>query len=258
MDNTMQALRHVLDEKYQKADADLSIIEDFTSGTDSLEQAVRDLMLQAGEPVVRQNYMIVLDPGHQGSWLELPEGEEWESICHPQNMGWYSGVPEYQINLQLAEYCKEELESRGYSVSLTREDNNTAISNRQRMKFAEEKQADIMIQFHMSCSENTEKSGIEITIPEINENSRTGLLSDAEKLAGKQESCLEEDTGLSCTVMHDGREVDGIKWLNVPLVVVRPGYLTNRMDDLYWNEKENGRNAAKAIADAIDLWLFTE
>lgn len=46
--------------------------------------------------------------------------------------GRFSGIPEYQLNLDIALAVRDQLTSLGYDVIMTREDNNTAISNAER------------------------------------------------------------------------------------------------------------------------------
>lgn len=46
--------------------------------------------------------------------------------------GSFSGLPEYQLNLNVSLLLKDILEQHGYQVVMTRTDNDTAISNKER------------------------------------------------------------------------------------------------------------------------------
>ena len=46
--------------------------------------------------------------------------------------GNFSNVPEYEVNLEVSLVLQKELLSRGYNVIMTREDNDKAISNKER------------------------------------------------------------------------------------------------------------------------------
>ena len=52
--------------------------------------------------------------------------------------GRYSGLAEYELNLEIALQLREKLEVQGYDVIMTRENNETAISNAERARLANE------------------------------------------------------------------------------------------------------------------------
>ena len=65
-----------------------------------------------------------------------PGSSEMKAKCTSGTQGTYSGVPEYQLNLEVSLQLKDELEQRGYQVVMTRTDNETAISNMERAQYA--------------------------------------------------------------------------------------------------------------------------
>ena len=90
--------------------------------------------------------VVAVDPGHQGSWVDMsaqepvgPGAAETKAKATTGTQGVWSKVPEYDLNLQVSLVLKKELENRGYQVVMTREDNDTAISNAERAQLAEEK-----------------------------------------------------------------------------------------------------------------------
>ena len=86
------------------------------------------------EPV--KKLVVAIDPGHQGSWVDMsdtepngPGSSEMKAKASTGTQGAFSGKAEYELNLEISLLLREELENRGYEVILTREDNDAAISN---------------------------------------------------------------------------------------------------------------------------------
>ena len=59
--------------------------------------------------------------------------------------GSFSGLPEYQLNLDVSLLLKDILEQRGYQVIMTRTDNDTAISNKERAELVASQGAEICV-----------------------------------------------------------------------------------------------------------------
>ena len=88
-------------------------------------------------------YSVCIDPGHQGSWVDMsapesiaPGSDQTKAKCTTGTTGKTTGVPEYQLNLDISLALEKELTDRGYKVAMTRKDNDTAISNSERALFA--------------------------------------------------------------------------------------------------------------------------
>ena len=86
---------------------------------------------------------IAIDPGHQGSWVDMsaqeaaaPGSSETKAKCTSGTRGSFTEIPEYQLNLNVSLQLKDVLEQRGYRVVMTRTDNDTAISNKERAESA--------------------------------------------------------------------------------------------------------------------------
>ena len=68
-------------------------------------------------------------------------------------------MPEYELNLQISLALREELVSRGYGVIMTREDNDTAISNSERALKVAQEGGDIYVRIHANGSEDSSVNG---------------------------------------------------------------------------------------------------
>ena len=90
-------------------------------------------------PPVAQSHIIGIDPGHQGPNVDMsdleplgPGSTEMKAKASTGTQGTFSGLPEYQLNLDVSLKLQQILENRGYQTVLTRTDNDTAISNKER------------------------------------------------------------------------------------------------------------------------------
>lgn len=99
-------------------------------------------------------------------------------------VGRFSGIYEYALNLDISLRLKELLEQQGYAVLLTRETNDTAISNAERAQMANAAGADIYVRIHANGSEDAGASGALALVPSA-ENAYVGQLSEqSASLAG--------------------------------------------------------------------------
>ena len=93
-------------------------------------------------PPVAQSHIIGIDPGHQGPNVDMsdleplgPGSTEMKAKASTGTQGTFSGLPEYQLNLDVSLKLQQILENRGYQTVLTRTDNDTAISNKERAEY---------------------------------------------------------------------------------------------------------------------------
>ena len=73
--------------------------------------------------------------------------------------GSFSGLPEYQLNLDVSLLLKDILEQRGYQVVMTRTDNDTAISNKERAELVASQGAEICVRIHANGDDSADVSG---------------------------------------------------------------------------------------------------
>ena len=113
-----------------------------------------------------------MDPGHQGPGADTggteplgPGSEEMKDKFASGTQGVYTGVPEYELTLNISMQLQAELKSRGYEVIMTREDNDTAVSNVERAQIAAENGAEILVRIHADGSEDNSANGAMTMIP---------------------------------------------------------------------------------------------
>ncbi len=93
---------------------------------------------RAQEPCTGQ---VVLDPGHGGTDSGAVNTKY--------------GLTEKEQNLDVAKRVKTLLEGDGYSVCMTRTDNDTTLSNNDRYTYANSTGARVLVSIHMNGSTNT-------------------------------------------------------------------------------------------------------
>ena len=206
--------------------------------------------------------IVVLDPGHQGSWVDMsaqepvaPGSSQTKAKATSGTQGAYSQVPEYELNLQVALVLKEVLEDRGYQVVLTREDNDTAISNKERAQLATDVGADISVRIHANGSEDSSVSGA-LTMAPSEENPYVGgLAAESRRLAQAVLDHYCEATGLANQGILLSDTMTGINWSTVPVTILEMGYMSNEADDLYLTDQSHHQTMAQGIADGIDAYF---
>ena len=95
--------------------------------------------MEAGCLNLQQNKVIIIDPGH--GFIDSADGTSMRGAG-------YQGVYEVDIVLRIANYLKNELEAKGFSVFLTKSKNSENPTLAERAEFANHKNANFFISLH--------------------------------------------------------------------------------------------------------------
>ena len=169
-----------------------------------------------------KSYKIIVDAGHG-----QPDGGAVSE----------TGVAEEALNLAIAIKLQEELESNGYDVLMTRmTKNNIADSDKQdtlkqmkssdlsnRVKIANESNADFMISIHMNKYTSSNSWGWQTFYSKNSE--------DGKRLADLIQSSISNN--IERENKRVALSIDGIKIVdktNIPVVIVECGFLSNPED----------------------------
>lgn len=205
-------------------------------------------------------WTVMIDPGHQGSWVDMsapepmaPGSAETKPKATTGTQGNFSGVPEYEVNLEVSLVLREELESRGYRVVMTREDSDTAISNKERAELATAEEADITVRIHGNGLNDSSVSGA-LTMSPSYENPYLDwdICENSNILSQCIIDSYCEATGLENDGVVETDTMTGINWSTVPVTILEMGYMSNEGDDLYITDEANHQTMAEGIADGID------
>lgn len=209
----------------------------------------------------RKGVLIALDPGHQ-SWevdmsaveANAPGSDIMKTKATGGTSGQYSGIPEFQLNLDIACMVRDRLLEQGYDVIMTREDNETAISNAERAVLANDAKADISVRIHANGSEDPGTNGALILIGSA-ENPYVGSLYNSSFRLG--ESILNgycSATGMQNLGIQTNDTMTGINWSQIPVVILEMGFMTNEQDDLNMADADYRIRMADGIVNGINAY----
>lgn len=183
----------------------------------------------AAEPGVP---VIVVDAGHGG---------EDEGCAR-------AGVCEKDINLAIARLVRDRLNGLGYQVIMTRED-DTYIAKEDRVKLANESNADLYISIHQNASDETEVEGIEVWYEEADiacESRRLALL------VGQQ---TVKKTGAPEREYQGDSQIHVIENTNMPSCLIETGFLSNAGERSKLVTAEYQAQIADGIVQGIEYYL---
>ena len=202
---------------------------------------------------------IALDPGHQSENIDIsglepmgPGSDEMKAKASTGTAGTTTGKPEYELNLVISLELRRELQARGYEVIMTREDNDTAISNKERAELAAQEEADIFVRIHANSSEDFSVHGAMTMVPS-EENPYVGALSAESSRLGQ---CIIdsycEATGMLNNGVNYYDNMSGINWSQIPVTIIEMGFMSNEEDDTNMADAQYQISMVRGIADGID------
>lgn len=206
---------------------------------------------------------VAIDPGHQGSWVDMSEQEpsapgssEMKAKATTGTEGRFSGKKEYELNLEISLLLREELENRGYEVILTREDHDTAISNSERALKAYEEGGDIYVRIHANGADDPSVSGALAMVPSPANPYVGDLAEDSYLLADCILGAYCEKASFQSLGIQYYDNMTGINWSKLPVMILEMGFMTNESDDLRMADPDVQQQMADGIADGIDDYFI--
>ena len=215
------------------------------------------------EETVTQNKampLIVIDAGHQGKGNPEkepvgPGASEMKAKVATGTSGCVTGIPEYQLTLEVSLKLQHILESRGYNVYMIRTSHDVNISNAERAQVANNLAADAFIRIHANGSTNAEKRGA-LTICQTPSNQYNGTLyTKSKQLSSNVLDGLVSATGCIKEFVWETDTMSGINWANVPVTIVEMGYMSNPEEDRLMATEEYQQKIALGIANGVDVYF---
>lgn len=217
---------------------------------------------QEAAPVESNGRKVAIDPGHQGYHVDMselepvgPGSQEMKAKATQGTEGSFTGVPEYELNLSISKQLAQELQGRGYEVMLTRQDNDTAISNRERALLAADFGADIYLRIHANGSENPNDSGALTMVPSANNPYIAQLHNKSYALGEAVINAYCQSCGLTNRGVMFSDNMAGTNWSQVPVTILEMGFMTNQSDDIYMQNAEFQSRMVQGIANGVDQYF---
>ena len=181
---------------------------------------------------------VTIDPGHQAN---PPSGKEtvapWSNETKAKNTsgttGVATGTEEYKVNLQIGLKLRDALAAEGATVVMTRDNNDTSLSNQDRANISNDNNVDVIISIHCNGSNNSSIAGTEVYSRGSGDGSSEYAIRSA-KEAKLAEKLIEAITASIGSKNRDARLSDnytGINFAKAPCFIVECGYLSNPEED---------------------------
>lgn len=210
-------------------------------------------------PTPQPAHKVAIDPGHQGSWVDMsalepngPGSSEMKARCSTGTTGSYTGLPEYQLNLDVSLKLQKILTDRGYEVFMTRTTNDANISNAERAQQASQSGAEIYVRIHANGEESHTASGALSMCPTLSNPYVAGIAEESYLLAQTLLDTYCAGTGFANLGVQGTDSMTGINWSSIPVVILEMGFMTNENDDYQMADSSFQDIMARAIADGID------
>lgn len=239
--------------------------ENVVSELETSESKKNEIKENILEEITLNGHVVGIDPGHQGSWVDMsaqepngPGSATYKTKCTVGTTGRFTQVPEYELNLEISLALRDELISRGYQVIMTREDHDTAISNAERAQKVSEEGGEIYVRIHANGSDDSSVSGALGMSPSPDNPYVAHLYEDSYRLSECILNNYCETTGFRNLGIQYYDNMTGINWSSVPVTILEMGFMTNESDDYAMQDAQMQEKMVKGIADGIDRYFEVE
>ena len=237
--------------------------------TEMPEEAVNGELLEngtgdAGVAEQTSGKIVVIDPGHQGhgdSGQEpiAPGASETKPRVSSGTSGSVSGLDEYELNLIVSLQLRDELQSRGYTVYMTRETHDVSMSNKERADYAASVGGDVFVRIHANGSEDSSVSGALTMAPsDGNPFLSSDLITQSQALSQCVIDSYVAATGFNNQGVYMTDDMSGINWCSMPVTIVEMGYMSSPSDDAAMADPSMQVNMVDGIANGIDQYFASQ
>lgn len=212
-----------------------------------------------GADVPAGRWVVCIDPGHQANEDTSPEpigpgAKVTKQAATAGTTGVVTGIPEYELALQLSNNLKGQLERRGVRVVLTRSVNDVSMSNAERAAVANRHRADLFVRIHGSGSPDPQASGIITLYPASNTWTRPHAAASRSAAVAVQRAVIAETRANDLGTAARG-DIAGFNYSKVPSILVECGLMSNPVEDRLLASPHYQDKLCAGIADGIVEYL---
>ena len=201
---------------------------------------------------------VCVDPGHQGVELYAKEPmgpglSGYHKTSNGQAQGVVTRRYESVVVLEVGLKLRNALLQEGASVVMTREDQNTPVTNVRRAEIAAEGGADVFIRLHCDNSGNKNARGIFVYIPLSSTNAKA--VADAKTYRTYGEALLKamkEATGVTKGTVRQNNSYVANNWATMPAFLIEFGFMSNPDDDLMISTPEYQQHLIEGMINGIE------
>lgn len=234
-----------------------------TAAIQKAEEVAEQIRVEQEQKNPRKGYLIAIDAGHQaqGNSEKEPIGPgatESKAKVAGGTRGVVTGIPEYELTLQVSLKLRDALEEKGYHVLMIRETNDVNISNAERATVANEAGVNAFIRIHADGAESSSAAGM-MTICQTPSNPYNGELYQQSRALA--DCILNQTAAATGGVKRNVWETDtmsGINWAKVPTTILEMGFMTNPSEDQQMASEDYQMKIVEGIVKGMDAFFGIE
>lgn len=261
-ENTTMEITTVESIRAEETTAEETTQEDTTvGGTESQMEEVTEIPTSYVPQVKNTSeHIVAIDPGHQahGNFEKEPIGPgaaETKNKVAGGTRGVVTGIPEYELTLEVALKLKNILLERGYQVIMIRESHDVDISNAERAQAANDAGADAFIRIHADASDAGSASGMTALCQTADNPYNGSLYTYSRALTECMIHAMAEYTGAKNRGIWETDTMSGINWAQVPTTIIEMGFMTNETEDSLMATEDYQNKLAFGMADGVDAYF---
>ena len=220
-----------------------------------------DIPAADGEKQKEEEFIVVINPGHQGKSNNkkesvAPGSKKKKAKVASGTRGISTKVRESKRNLQVAKILAKDLKDAGIKVVMIRNKEKVNISNAQRARKANKIKADLVISLHCDASSKRSVKGITMLVPKktkwtkkfYSKSLKAGKLVQKEVIKGTKAT----DRGVK-----KRNDLTGFNHSKVPTILIEMGFMTNKKEDKKLGKKSYQNKLSKSMTKGIVKYLDT-
>lgn len=207
-----------------------------------------------------KGHTVVIDPGHQEAAMNDlepigPGASQSKPMLSSGTSGVATGVPEYQLALDVSLKLRDELRARGYKVVMIREDNHCPISNKGRAEIANKYRGAVFLRIHANGDSNPSTSGMLTMCPASDNPYTPEIIGDSNRLARLVLDQMVKSTGATSKGIIETNNMSGINWCKIPVTIIEMGFMSNPDEDRLLQTEDYQKKIVDGISNGVDKYF---